>query len=57
MVQLVGALSLTKRLQYDSQSEYMPRLWVQSLVGANMGGSPLVFCTSMFLSPSPFPYL
>ena len=40
VAQLVGASFQTpKGCRFDSQSGYIPRLWVQSLVGAHRGGN------------------
>ena len=46
MAQLVGALShISRDCRFNSQSGYIPRLWVPTLVGASTEGN-----RSMFLS-------
>ena len=54
VAQLVGASSCKPRGHgFDSWSGHMPRLWVQSLVGACKRDNQSVFLMSMFLSLSP----
>ena len=54
VAQLVGASShRPKGHGFDSQSGYMPRLWVWSLVGAHMAGNQSKFLSLSLSLPSP----
>ena len=60
VAQLVGAFSrITKGCRFDSQSGHIPRLRVQSLFGAHMGGKRPKFLShkdvSLSLSPTSLP--